>query len=156
MGSVNSLSNGGAAVVTPIRSPLQEIVVTSASYNRGRVATRRQVQVISKGGTNTIRERPRPLQRQGTERVQQILWRKQRRALLDHVRKGTFTIVAQHCRQKRSEIRSLRVVLASILPTSFSSFLLRRLAPFQYSVNRNSSSKHGVPAVCDERESEQQ
>src|SRR6266446_583844 len=51
--SVNSLSNGGAAVVTPNQESVQEIVVTSASYNaeQGRNSGA-QVEVISKGGTN--------------------------------------------------------------------------------------------------------
>src|SRR5712692_8483411 len=51
--SVNSLSNGGAAVVTPNQESVQQIVVTSASYNaeQGRNSGA-QVEVISKGGTN--------------------------------------------------------------------------------------------------------
>ena len=52
--SVNSLSNGGAAVITPNQESVQEIVVTSASYNaeQGRNSGA-QVEVISKGGTNS-------------------------------------------------------------------------------------------------------
>ncbi len=51
--SVDSLSNGGAAVITPNQESVQEIVVTSASFNaeQGRNSGA-QVQVISKGGTN--------------------------------------------------------------------------------------------------------
>src|SRR6266705_5018927 len=51
--SVNSLSNGGAAVITPNQESVQQIVVTSASYNaeQGRNSGA-QVEVISKGGTN--------------------------------------------------------------------------------------------------------
>ncbi len=51
--SINSLSNGGAAVVTPNQESVQQIVVTSASYNaeQGRNSGA-QVEVISKGGTN--------------------------------------------------------------------------------------------------------
>jgi hypothetical protein len=51
--SVDSLSNGGAAVITPNQESVQEIVVTSASYNaeQGRNSGA-QIEVISKGGTN--------------------------------------------------------------------------------------------------------
>ena len=51
--SVDSLSNGGSAVITPNQESVQEIVVTSASFNaeQGRNSGA-QVQVISKGGTN--------------------------------------------------------------------------------------------------------
>jgi len=51
--SVNSLSNGGAAVITPNQESVQEIVVTSASYNaeQGRNSGA-QIEVITKGGTN--------------------------------------------------------------------------------------------------------
>ncbi len=51
--SINSLSNGGAAVITPNQESVQQIVVTSASYNaeQGRNSGA-QVEVISKGGTN--------------------------------------------------------------------------------------------------------
>jgi len=53
--SVNSLSNGGAAVITPNQESVQEIIVTSASYNaeQGRNSGA-QVEVISKGGTNNL------------------------------------------------------------------------------------------------------
>jgi len=53
--SVNSLSNGGAAVITPNQESVQEIVVTSASYNaeQGRNSGG-QIEVITKGGTNTF------------------------------------------------------------------------------------------------------
>ena len=53
--SINSLSNGGAAVITPNQESVQEIVVTSASYNaqQGRNSGA-QVEVISKGGTNSF------------------------------------------------------------------------------------------------------
>jgi hypothetical protein len=51
--SVNSLSNGGAAVITPNQESVQEIVVTSASYNaeQGRNSGA-QIEVVTKGGTN--------------------------------------------------------------------------------------------------------
>lgn len=51
--SVNSLSNGGAAVITPNQESVQELVVTSASYNaeQGRNSGA-QIEVITKGGTN--------------------------------------------------------------------------------------------------------
>lgn len=51
--SINSLNWGGAAVITPNQESVQEIVVTSASYNaeQGRNSGA-QVQVVSKGGTN--------------------------------------------------------------------------------------------------------
>src|SRR6266849_6649093 len=51
--SVDSLGNGGSAVITPNQESVQEIVVTSASFNaeQGRNSGA-QVQVISKGGTN--------------------------------------------------------------------------------------------------------
>src|SRR5882757_1046745 len=51
--SINSLSNGGAAVITPNQESVQQIVVTSASYDaqQGRNSGA-QVEVISKGGTN--------------------------------------------------------------------------------------------------------
>lgn len=51
--SVDSLANGGSAVITPNQESVQEIVVTSASFNaeQGRNSGA-QVQVISKGGTN--------------------------------------------------------------------------------------------------------
>jgi Carboxypeptidase regulatory-like domain/TonB dependent receptor len=53
--SVDSLSNGGAAVITPNQESVQEIVVTSATFNaeQGRNSGA-QVQVISKGGTNNF------------------------------------------------------------------------------------------------------
>jgi len=53
--SINSLSNGGAAVITPNQESVQEIVVTSASFNaeQGRNSGA-QVEVISRGGTNTF------------------------------------------------------------------------------------------------------
>jgi len=52
--SINSLSNGGAAVITPNQESVQEIVVTSASYNaeQGRNSGA-QVEVISRGGSNS-------------------------------------------------------------------------------------------------------
>jgi len=51
--SVNSLSNGGSAVITPNQESVQQIVVTSASYNaeQGRNSGA-QIEVISKSGTN--------------------------------------------------------------------------------------------------------
>src|SRR5882762_2262386 len=51
--SINSLSNGGAAVITPNQESVQQIVVTSASYDaqQGRNSGA-QVEVISKSGTN--------------------------------------------------------------------------------------------------------
>jgi len=51
--SINSLSNGGAAVITPNQESVQELVVTSATYSaeQGRNSGA-QVEVISKGGTN--------------------------------------------------------------------------------------------------------
>src|SRR5260370_31253270 len=51
--SVDSLSNGGAAVITPNQESVQEIVVTSASFNaeQGRNSGA-QVQFISKGAPN--------------------------------------------------------------------------------------------------------
>src|SRR2546421_1394836 len=51
--SVNSLSNGGSAVVTPNQESVQQIIVTSASYNaeQGRNSGA-QIEVISKGGSN--------------------------------------------------------------------------------------------------------
>src|SRR6202171_651802 len=53
--SINSLSNGGAAVITPNQESVQEIVVTSASFNaeQGRNSGA-QVEVISRGGTNSF------------------------------------------------------------------------------------------------------
>jgi len=51
--SIDSLSNGGAAVITPNQETVQQIIVTSSSYNaeQGRNSGA-QVEVISKGGTN--------------------------------------------------------------------------------------------------------
>ena len=51
--SIDSLSNGGAAVITPNQESVQQIVVTSASYDaqQGRNSGA-QVEVISKSGTN--------------------------------------------------------------------------------------------------------
>jgi hypothetical protein len=51
--SIDSLSNGGAAVITPNQESVQQIIVTSASYDaqQGRNSGA-QVEVISKGGTN--------------------------------------------------------------------------------------------------------
>ncbi len=51
--SINSLSNGGAAVITPNQESVQQIIVTSASYDaqQGRNSGA-QIEVISKGGTN--------------------------------------------------------------------------------------------------------
>ncbi|HEY2461709.1 MAG TPA: carboxypeptidase regulatory-like domain-containing protein [Candidatus Acidoferrum sp.] len=51
--SVNSLSNGGSAVITPNQESVQEIVVTSASYDAGQGRNSgAQVETISKSGTN--------------------------------------------------------------------------------------------------------
>src|SRR5438270_4358022 len=51
--SINSLSNGGSAVITPNQESVQQIIVTSASYNaeQGRNSGA-QIEVISNGGTN--------------------------------------------------------------------------------------------------------
>ena len=51
--SINSLSNGGAAVITANQESVQQIVVTSSSYDaqQGRNSGA-QVEVISKSGTN--------------------------------------------------------------------------------------------------------
>src|SRR5437899_5658582 len=51
--SIDSLSNGGSAVITPNQESVQQIIVTSASYNaeQGRNSGA-QVEVISKAGTN--------------------------------------------------------------------------------------------------------
>jgi hypothetical protein len=53
--SINSLSNGGAAVITPNQESVQELVVTSASFSaeQGRNSGA-QVEVITKGGTNNF------------------------------------------------------------------------------------------------------
>ena len=53
--SINSLSNGGSAVITPNQESVQQIIVTSSSYNaeQGRNSGA-QVEVISKGGTNNF------------------------------------------------------------------------------------------------------
>ncbi len=51
--SIDSLSNGGAAVITPNQESVQQIIVTSSSYNaeQGRNSGA-QVEVVSKGGAN--------------------------------------------------------------------------------------------------------
>src|SRR5438309_2678009 len=51
--SIDSLSNGGSAVITPNQESVQQIIVTSASYNaeQGRNSGA-QIEVISNGGTN--------------------------------------------------------------------------------------------------------
>jgi carboxypeptidase family protein len=53
--SINSLSNGGAAVITPNQESVQQMIVTSASYNaeQGRNSGA-QIEVISKSGTNNF------------------------------------------------------------------------------------------------------
>jgi len=97
--SVNSLSNGGAAVVTPNQESVQEIVVTSASYNaeQGRNSGA-QVEVVSKGGTNNYHGSALAhFNDRGLNAFNKFYGANNVALSSITCENGTFTIVAQHC-----------------------------------------------------------
>ena len=97
--SINSLSNGGAAVITPNQESVQEIVVTSASYNaqQGRNSGG-QVEVISKGGTNSYHGSGLiKFNDKGLNAFNKFYGANNVPLTSLTCENGTFTIVAQHC-----------------------------------------------------------
>ena len=97
--SVDSLSNGGSAVITPNQESVQEIIVTSASFNaeQGRNSGA-QVQVISKGGTNNYHGSGLiKFNDQGLNAFNKFYGPTTGTLPTITCEGGTFTIVASHC-----------------------------------------------------------
>ncbi len=97
--SINSLSNGGAAVITPNQESVQEIVVTSASYNaeQGRNSGA-QIEVITKGGTNNFHGSALAhLNDKGLNSFNKFYGANNVKLSPISCEGGAFTIVAQHC-----------------------------------------------------------
>jgi hypothetical protein len=97
--SINSLSNGGAAVITPNQESVQEIVVTSASYNaeQGRNSGA-QIEVISKGGTNSYHGSALVhFNDRGLNAFNKFYGANNIALKPISCEGGSFTIVAQHC-----------------------------------------------------------
>jgi hypothetical protein len=97
--SVNSLSNGGSAVITPNQESVQEIVVTSASYNaeQGRNSGA-QIEVISKGGTNNYHGSALVhFNDKGLNAFNKFYGANNIALKPITCEGGSFTIVAQHC-----------------------------------------------------------
>ena len=97
--SVNSLSNGGAAVITPNQESVQEIIVTSASYNaeQGRNSGA-QVEVITKGGTNNLHGSALAhFNDKGLNAFNKFYGANNVPLSSISCEGGSFTIVAQHC-----------------------------------------------------------
>ena len=97
--SINSLSNGGAAVITPNQESVQEIVVTSATYNaeQGRNSGG-QIEVISKGGSNEYHGSGLiKFNDRGLNAFNKFYGANNIPLTAINCEGGTFTIVAQHC-----------------------------------------------------------
>jgi len=97
--SVNSLSNGGAAVITPNQESVQQIVVTSASYNaeQGRNSGA-QIEVISKSGTNNYHGSALvKFNDKGLNAFNKFYGANNIPLSQITCEGGAFTIVAQHC-----------------------------------------------------------
>jgi carboxypeptidase family protein/TonB-dependent receptor-like protein len=97
--SVDSLSNGGAAVITPNQESVQEIVVTSASYNaeQGRNSGG-QIEVITKGGTSAFHGSALAhFNDKGLNAFNKFYGANNVPLSSITCEGGTFTIVAQHC-----------------------------------------------------------
>src|SRR3989442_10995911 len=97
--SINSLSNGGSAVITPNQESIQQIVVTSASYNaeQGRNSGA-QVEVISKAGTNEYHGSALiKFNDKGLNAFNKFYGANNIALSQIPCEGGAFTIVAQHC-----------------------------------------------------------
>src|SRR6202158_2053325 len=97
--SIDSLSNGGAAVITPNQESVQQIVVTSASYDaqQGRNSGA-QVEVISKGGTNQYHGSALvKFNDKGLNAFNKFYGANNVALKSIPCEGGAFTIVAQHC-----------------------------------------------------------
>ncbi len=97
--SINSLSNGGAAVITPNQESVQEIIVTSASYNaeQGRNSGG-QIEVITKGGTNSFHGSALAhFNDKGLNAFNKFYGANNIPLSPITCEGGSFTIVAQHC-----------------------------------------------------------
>jgi hypothetical protein len=97
--SVNSLSNGGAAVITPNQESVQEIVVTSASYNaeQGRNSGA-QIEVITRGGSNDFHGSALAhFNDKGLNSFNKFYGANNVPLSPISCEGGSFTVVAQHC-----------------------------------------------------------
>src|SRR6266478_4781783 len=97
--SIDSLSNGGAAVITPNQESVQQIVVTSASYDaqQGRNSGA-QVEVISKSGTNQYHGSALvKFNDKGLNAFNKFYGANNVALKSIPCEGGAFTIVAQHC-----------------------------------------------------------
>lgn len=97
--SINSLSNGGSAVITPNQESVQQIIVTSASYDaqQGRNSGA-QIEVISKEGTNTYHGSGFiKFNDKGLNAFNKFYGANNVPLNSITCEGGTFTIVAQHC-----------------------------------------------------------
>src|SRR6202790_4449446 len=97
--SVDSLSNGGAAVITPNQESVQEIVVTSASYNaeQGRNSGA-QIEVITRGGSNDFHGSALAhFNDKGLNSFNKFYGANNVKLSPISCEGGSFTIVAQHC-----------------------------------------------------------
>lgn len=97
--SIDSLSNGGAAVITPNQESVQQIVVTSASYDaqQGRNSGA-QVEVISKSGTSQFHGSALiKFNDRGLNAFNKFYGANNVALKPIPCEGGAFTIVAQHC-----------------------------------------------------------
>jgi hypothetical protein len=97
--SINSLSNGGAAVITPNQESVQELVVTSASFSaeQGRNSGA-QVEVITKAGTNSFHGSGLiKFNDKGLNAFNKFYGANNVPLSQISCEGGAFTIVAQHC-----------------------------------------------------------
>ncbi|NDQ56106.1 MAG: TonB-dependent receptor [Acidipila sp.] len=97
--SINSLSNGGAAVITPNQESVQEMVVTSASYNaqQGRNSGA-QIETISRAGANDFHGSALAhFNDKGFNSFNKFLGANNVPLSSISCEGGSFKIVAQHC-----------------------------------------------------------
>jgi hypothetical protein len=103
--SVDSLSNGGAAVITPNQESIQEIVVTSSSYDaaQGRNSGA-QVETVSKGGTNAFHGSALVhFNDKGLNAFNRFYGANNVPLTPIKCEGGAFTIVAQHCPSRNDQ-----------------------------------------------------
>ncbi|HKT45894.1 MAG TPA: TonB-dependent receptor [Candidatus Acidoferrales bacterium] len=103
--SVDSLSNGGAAVITPNQESIQEMVVTSASYDasQGRNSGA-QVEVVSKSGTNDFHGSALiHFNDKGLNAFNRFYGANNVPLSPISCEGGSFTIVAQHCPSRNDQ-----------------------------------------------------
>lgn len=103
--SVNSLSNGGAAVITPNQESVQEIVVTSSSYDasQGRNSGA-QVEVVSKSGGNNFHGSALiHFNDKGLNAFNRFYGANNVPLSKITCEGGAFTIVAQHCPSRNDQ-----------------------------------------------------